>query len=131
MNPPSEDVKDMVTESNGIGTFGTDVFIAHSPPSPNECVTIYDTGGYNPDLATDIENPTVEFLVRGKVGGYKDAWSKADTIKSLLHGVHGSIVNGTRYILIRAVSDILFLGLDEKNRPELSINFSMMRTPSS
>ena len=131
MNPPSEDIKDLVTQSNGIGTFGTDVFIAFEPPSPNKSVTIYDTGGFDPDLAIDIEYPTVQFLIRGEVGGYVDAYTKGQTIKSLLHGAHQEILNGARYMLIRCISDILFLGLDDKNRPKFSLNISIMRTPES
>lgn len=128
MNSPSEDVKDMITQSAGVGTFGVGVFISVEPPTPDLCVTIYDTGGYPADLAVDIYNPTIQVRVRGAVGGYQAAYQKALAVLTLLHGVHNETWNGTRYILIRAMSDILNVGEDDKGRPILTINFQLMRT---
>ena len=88
MNAPSEDIKDMITQSDGIGTFGEDVFISSEPASPDICTTIYDTGGLPVDLATDLYYPTVQIRLRGRVGGYSAAYLKAQDIVQLLHGVH-------------------------------------------
>jgi hypothetical protein len=130
MNPASEDIKDMITQSGGAGTFGTDVFISHEPPTPNKVVTIFDTGGFGPDLATDIYNPTVMVRIRGAGNGYQAAYAKAELIRDLLHGVHNETWNSTRYILIQALSDIMYIERDEKTRPILSVNFRIIRTPA-
>lgn len=128
MKSPSEDVKDMITQSGGVGEFAVNVFISEEPPQPDLCVTIYDTGGYPADLAVDIYNPTIQVRVRGAVGGYQAAYQKALAVLTILHGIHNETWNSTRYILIQAMSDILNIGTDDKGRPLLTINFRIMRT---
>jgi len=128
MNPPSEDIKDIITQSGGAGTFGANVFIRNEPSRPDDCVTIYDTGGFPADLATDLYLPTVQIRVRGRVGGYKTAWEKAKLIKDILHGIHNEVWNATRYLLISAMGDILNIGKDDRGRPVFTLNLSTMRT---
>jgi len=128
MNPPSEDVKDMITQSNGVGTFGTNVFIGAEPLIPDECVTIYDTGGFDPETHNDIFFPTVNIRVRGVMGGYKAAYAKALAIVTLLNGLRNETWSATRYIQIFMVGDINTIGNDDSNRPLLTINFRIIRT---
>lgn len=138
MNPVCEDIKDMMIDSSlGIGEFaatsGWSIYLTQMPDddnTPDTCIAILDTGGSAPDPDPDknIGNPTFQVLVRGGKMGYQTAWDKAREIIVGLHGVHNETWNGTRYIQIFAMSDILSLGYDESQRPLLSINFSVMRT---
>jgi hypothetical protein len=130
MNPPSEDIKDMlVASAAGTGlTFGTDIHISHMPDTPDLCVAVYDTGGEPPEPHLVYNKPTAQVRVRGDRGGYEAAWSLAETIRDALNGVNNEVWNSTRYIGIWATGDILFIHYDDSKRPVLSVNFRIHRT---
>lgn len=127
MNPPSIDIKDIL-EAAGIGTYGTDLFVSTIPERPDAAVGIIDTAGLSP-LPVDYiyDRPSVQIIVRGTANGYLAAYSKAESIKRALHALYNETWNGTRYIVILAETDILWIGPDERNRPQFSLNFSINR----
>ena len=128
MNAPSDDIKDILEGLSSLAlTFATDLFVAKRPPLPDQCVTVYDSGGYDPQ-ANDYERPTVQVIVRGLKGGYRTAYALAKSIKDELHEYANQTVNSTRYIAIYTQGDILSLGEDENGRPLLSVNFRIHRT---
>ena len=132
MNSPSEDIKDILLESDaGLDlVFGTSLFYSKEPDSGvvDKIVTIYDTGGDEPAANYTYEFPNIQVKIRGDVLKYKEAYSLLNDIKNELHGTHNKTINGARYVGIWASSDIISLGYDEENRPELTINFRMQRT---
>jgi hypothetical protein len=129
MNPPSEDIKDMlVASSAGLGhTFGIDMFISEMPDSPDVCYCIYDTGGIEPEVQYEYDRPAVQVRVRGAKSGYRSAWLAAKDIRDTLHGVHNETWNSTRYVGIWCMGDILFAGYDDSGRPQFTINFRIHR----
>ncbi|MHA1809369.1 MAG: minor capsid protein [Candidatus Heimdallarchaeaceae archaeon] len=127
MNPPSQDFKDILVDAS-IGTFGTDIFIGKEPDSPNACVTLYDTGGFPPQVNNKLDYPTVQVRIRGEVRGYQNAYAKAENIKDALHA-QGNITQGSTKYSIWCMSDILFIGYDDKDRPLFTVNFRTMRAP--
>lgn len=70
-------------EDEGVGTFGTDLFIGHEPDAPTNVVTIYPTGGRPPSSDRDKEYPTMQVRVRNT--SYVNGFEKATSILSLLH----------------------------------------------
>jgi len=128
MNSPADDIKDILEAAVSSWSFGTNLFVALEPPSPNEVVSVFDTGGFDPDSNTDLENPTVMVRVRGDRGGYTETYSRARDVKDNLHELANETWNGTRYIGIWQVGDILFIGMDENDRPVFTLNFRIMRT---
>jgi len=114
--------------SVGIGTFATDLFISKEPDSPDACVTIFDTGGQDPEAHHTYDYPTVQVKIRGDKQGYAAAFAKAQEVKEALHGLTNETWNSTRYIQIMCEGDIIFVGYDGKQRPELTINFLIHRT---
>ena len=44
--------------------FGRNLFIGREPSSPTNCVTIYPTGGYSPDISRSTETPTIQIRIR-------------------------------------------------------------------
>ena len=130
MNSPSEDVKDIL-ENAGVGTLANDLFVGKEPiadQTQDAVVTIYDTGGSAPEVAASIGHPSVMVRIRGAKGGYREAYTKAESVKTALHGLNNESWGSARYIQILAQSDILFNGFDEKDRPIFTINFSIQRT---
>lgn len=137
MNPVSEDIKDYFEDSSrDIGELaaisGWSIHISTMPDEsevPDTAIGLFDYGGAGPDMADFVwEYPRLQVRIRGTAGGYLAAYAKAEEIKNALHGVTNTTINGTRYISMKATSDIGFLGYDERNRPLLSISFVMERT---
>ena len=52
-------------EANGVGVFGTDIFIGTRPSFPIDCLTLYDTGGFAPQKDT-TSDPTIQAIVRNE-----------------------------------------------------------------
>lgn len=131
MQSPSTDIKDMLDASDAaLGLeFATNLFVGEMPESPNECVCIYDTGGFDPaSIDERYEYPTIEIMIRGERMGYAAAWSLAQDIKDVLHKLHNETWDSTRYIGIWGVGDINCIGYDQSQRPLFSINFRIHRT---
>ena len=127
MKPPSEDIKDILEATSSLGlTFATDLFISEIPTDPDQCVCIYDTGGYDPEVNCTYEKPTIQVRVRG--GDYLVAHGLAQDIRDVLNGEYNCTINGARYIGIWAEGDILFVEYDNNHRPLLTVNFRLHRT---
>jgi len=92
-------------------------FIGSMPDTPDDCVAIYNTGGYKRSMSgTFLEEPTFQVKIRNL--SYAAGETVCNTIKDLLHGK-----TTTKVIMIEQQSDIMDMGRDEKNRQEFSINF--------
>ncbi len=127
MNPFSEDLKDMLEAESALGlTFGTDLFIGSEPPEPDQCVTIYDTGGQSPDVHIEYRRPTAQVRVRSNA--YRDGWVLANDILEALNGKHEETWNSTRYLTIWTLSDVLYIGKDQNDRFLFTVNFLTHRT---
>ena len=127
MDTPSKDIKDILV-NDSVGTFGTNLFISKEPSSPDACVTIYDTGGPEPQAGYVYDYPTIQVRIRGAKMGYEAAFTKAQAVRTSLHGLHNETWNSTRYIGIWCQGDIMALGYDENHRPLLVVNFRIHRT---
>lgn len=127
INPPSEDIKDMLENSStGLGLVaGTNLFLSIQPTAPNNVVTVIDSGGMY-QLRYGMERPNLQILVRNNV--YLTGYNLIKDIKYFLHEKNNEVWNSTRYISIIARSEIGLLGIDPKNRFEWSLNFQIHRT---
>lgn len=117
-------------DDQGLGTIGTDISVNTESDEPDEFITCFDTGGFDPDGAVDISNPTVMIHVRGKSDDFHATYEKARLVKNTLHRQHDIEINGSRYLQILVTGDILDLGRDKHKRPKFSINLLLMRTPA-
>lgn len=121
-------------EAQGFGTFaGTTswaINVSREPNSPDDAITVYDTGGGEalPDIT--LYEPTIQVRVRSQ--SYTDAYAKAEAIRDLL------ILPTTRtlgassdtfYIGIWLQSDILSIGRDDNDRHLLTTNYRIQRQP--
>jgi hypothetical protein len=132
MNPPSEDIKDILEGETGLAlTFATDLFIGQMPETPDACVCVYDSGGYPGEENYLYERPTVQVKVRGGRGGYKIAHELCQNIRDVLHGLHNVTVNSARYVGIWVETDVMSIGPDELHRPHFTVNFRIHRTDTA
>ena len=125
MNPPSADLKDIL-EANTSLVFGTDLFIGMAPTAPDNVVVLRDSGGAAPEAQYVYDYPTVQVYVRNNA--YLNGWNQANTVKDCLHAIAGEVWNSTKYVQILASTEIMYLGVDENDRAEFSLNFTIHRT---
>lgn len=126
LNAPSEDIGDYLASISSLAlAIKTDLFIAEMPDSPDQCVTVYDSGGFDPLIAT-YGRPTVQVRVRGTKNGYRAAYDLLKKISDELDFLVTTI-NTTRYLGVWAMGDILSLGKDKLQRPLLTRNFRIHR----
>ena len=113
---------------NEYGVDGVDLF-HHKIPGDAEGIVVRDTGGYDTEKTLDktegISMPTIQIYARGEKYGYDDAYDKLTQISEFLDQIHEVTINSKRYISIYRTSDILDLGEDTSEKPELSVNFMM------
>ena len=131
---PAEGIKDLLVAA-GVGTFGASsgwsIFIDAEPATPNTTVTIYNTGGRPPDPLYRLDYPSAQIRVRGAANGYAEARSKIEACKDALLGLPSQVVNGDQWDGILPITDIISLGRDEKNRPLMVFNVSMIIEPAA
>jgi len=107
----------LTSEIKGLLTSVSNVYIGSMPATPDQCVCIYNTGGYNRSLSgTELEEPT--FMVKVRAATYSAGETACNTIKDLLHGA-----TTTKLLMIQQQGDIQDIGRDENNRPEFTMNF--------
>ena len=126
----SEDIKTMLTTPSSLAlTFGTDLFIGQEPKEPDDCVTIFDTPSFPPDITLDkvddYYNSSCQILIRNK--DYPTGLAFARDIMVYILDRVGETVNGTLYTVIRATGEPSWLDRDQNNRPRFIINFNCQR----
>jgi hypothetical protein len=130
MNIPSEDIIDMLEAQSALGlTYATNLFRGREPSSPRNCVTVYDTMGFAPDLDLDgnngYERPSVQIRVRN--ADYDTGLELAQSIKDVLHGVSQETWNTTLYSVIYCSSGPALLDWDDNNNARFVLNFNIQR----
>jgi hypothetical protein len=128
MESVSEDVRIILDGESALGlTFQTNLFVGEQPKSPDECVTVFDTGPTQEDNPTyTLEYPKVMIKVRGARDAYLASYNLLDSIRTFLNG-YSTTVGGTRYLSFWVMSH-LWLGYDENRRPQWSLNLRTQRT---
>jgi len=129
MNATSEDIKDMLVADTSLGlTFATNLFINDEPAKPDNCVTIFDTPGFPPDLRLDgvgYESPSVQIRVRNRSS--QAAQSLINNIMISLHGRAQQTWNGTLYTVIYCSSGPALLDWDANRNARYITNFNIQR----
>ena len=135
VSPASVDLKDILVAAS-VGVFaastGWSIAISKEPTTPNTAITLYDAGNWAEANAKWLmDSLVVQVRVRGDVNGYLGAMTKAQEVKDTLLGLTPQVVNTNDYRGIWQQTDILSLGYDDNNRPQLVQNFRIIREPST
>lgn len=129
MNPTSVDIKDILVAEGGFA-FGTDLFIGTQPPTPLNCVTLFDTTTSPPDGTIDGNNVFFQegLMVWVRNESYEAAFLQAQGIISLLHNRAGFTQNETFYLYCNLQSGPNALGEgDDEEGTILTLNFNLQR----
>jgi hypothetical protein len=132
MNSPSTDIKDILEaygDSSGLDVeFADNLFINREPAKPDNCITIFDTGGMPSYLGltdTGLEYPSIQIRVRNRK--QQDGWTIIEGIKTALHGRAQETWNGTLYSVIYCSSGPALLDWDDNGNVRFIINFNIIR----
>lgn len=132
MTSPAEDAKDLLVAA-GIGTFGGTsgwvIRLNKEEDSPHTHITIYDTGGKEPNPRYLLDYPSLQIRVRGSTADPQAARNKAKEVKDALLGLPSQDVNGNRWVSVLGLGDIQHLGFDEQGRILFVVNFSLILQP--
>lgn len=117
-------------EDKNVGTVGTDLFMGFMPDKPDNCVALFEYAGEPMELTMGSGDPTLErpgLQVRVRNTSYSAARSKIEDVVDAFHGLANQTLSGTRYLLIKANQSPESLGLDQNNRSEFVVNFSVLK----
>ena len=103
------------------------LFKAFRPPDPDKCITLYETGGFPPEVRPELAYPTFQVVVRADTTGYSTGREKLQAVENALHGFASTTINGVYYVCIDAMSGPIPLGFDGENRPLIAENFRALR----
>lgn len=104
-----------------IGTVGTDIFVSAMPPTIDNVIGVYDSNGFAPDPYLPIRQPGFQIVIRNT--SYATGKAKLDTVRDALHKLANLTQSGVYFYNILAMADGGYIGRDEQNRHEFSINF--------
>lgn len=118
MNAIAIDIKDMLVADSSLGLILADnLFIAREPDQPDNCVTLYDIAGAQPDITLNNENYNRDaFQVRVRNNSYIAGMQQMYAIIDSLHGRINEEWNNTTYTFIRMYMPPFVLQWDENNR---------------
>lgn len=108
---------------------GRELFTGRMPDSPSEAIAFSDTGGVAPMNVFDgkaSRQPTLQVMVRAKALDYIGARILIDTVFDVLHCKTNITANGLLYKSVNAMQEPIWLGYDDSERPQWSLNFSLM-----
>lgn len=128
---PTIDMRGLLVAA-GLGVVGGNnpwsIYLGSEPNSPDDVVTLYDTGGDPPNPKFLLDEPRFQVRVRGN--SYKAAYDRATAIKDALLGLPSQDINGTRYEGIYVVLDVGFLRADTEGRSIFVTSYRIIREPN-
>ena len=134
MAAPSEGIRDLLVAAV-VGVFNStdntnwSIHISKQPDKPDRAITIYDSGGQDPNPQWLVDYPTVQVRVRGGENDYLVAHQKCRDIVNALIGLPSQDINGERWVSLAQTGGIAFMGYDEKKRPMFSTNWRLIIEP--
>lgn len=128
MASPADDVA-IHLAANGIGALGGTadwaIYVGSEPAKPDNCITIYDTGGSQANADAGLEDPVVQIRARGR--DYAAVYAKLAAAKAQLLIPTGRTIGDHHYTGFWLTADIAKIGRDNDNRELLVVNFRAMR----
>ncbi len=126
-------LEDIATQLNtaGVGVYpGTSstrtIYISEMPDTPDALICLYARPGRSRVCHSggDIRRPDLHIEVRAAT--YSAAQSKIEAIDAALHRFGNETVGSTRFILVKAVNEMMPLKKDGRNRSLLSQNYEVL-----
>lgn len=134
MANPSEGIKDLLVTA-AVGVFnaasGWSIHISRQPDGPDQALTIYDTSGNGSNPRYLLDFPGIQVRVRGAQQGSVAAREKCTDVLNALLGLPSQTIAGDLWVAIWQSGGIIFLGYDDKDRPQYTLNFLLAIEPTA
>lgn len=113
----------------GFGVIGEDLFYSFIPESPDNCIAIFDTGGWAKDPDIPRKDKTYQFMVRGE--SYDSSREMADKIFDYFcpDGIPKKDFYIGEFFIHQALptqAAPFHLGRDENDRDKFTINLTFI-----
>jgi hypothetical protein len=128
MSSPAHELA-LFLQSKGVGTFAQTIHVSREPVSPDNVVTLYDTGGSSPLLSDHAELRENSIQVRVRNTSYPDAYNKQLEIARVFQGQEPFLQGESEYAGVWQVGDIISIGRDDSDRFLLTSNYRVVRNP--
>lgn len=122
--------------SQSVGASGSEadwtVHLGQSPATPNRCLIIRETGGFQDELheSNPVTKPTFQIEARGNTYDYQATRAKLEAAQTAFLAVRTGTtgLSGRTYVTIVPQSQPIGLGPDANNRPRIVQNFLALRS---
>ena len=121
-------------EAQGIGTRGTDLFVADMPQTPDACTVIYEYASRGPYRAFTsalgspvAERVRIQVVCRAKT--YSAARTKAKAVWDELENFSGTL-SSVEYLWIEAITSPFLFKKDENERELVATNYEITKKVS-
>lgn len=104
---------------------GTELFSAVEPAQPPDTITLFDTGGFAPDVTANYMRPTVQVRVRAV--DYREGYARLLAVHDALADVLDYTLDDWRYFGAGGVGEPELLGRDDQGRFWIVQNFQIQR----
>lgn len=134
-----EDVGSLLTAasvcSTGAGSTGWRLVYREfqpSPPSPVRQICLTLTGGFESEQRAPVTRPTFQARIRGSTSEGTALEAKVQALVTALNFREGNLGPQSWYYTdLRMQGDVLYLGRDEHQQPQYSVNFEATRSRTS
>ena len=114
----------------GLGTYHADgeaggtIFLAALPSAPDEALAIARYGGTEADSRLPYDEPSLQFLVRGRRADVRTAEANAQAVYDALHGLGMRTLPGGMWLQLAVGTQggPIYIGPDSNGRPEYTVN---------
>lgn len=114
-----------------IGAFaaatGWAIAVGMEPKSPDEAITLYDTGGAPYFADAYLSTPTIQVRVRTRK--YQDGYDKHEDILAILSGIQNQQIGDSYLLGVWLTSDVMAIGRDDNDRFIFTANYRIERQP--
>ena len=132
MNPSSVDIADLLESESSLGLiFNTNLFVGKEPATPINCVTVFDTPGFPPQINlggksdSNIFFPSIQIRVRNS--SYLNGYDLINKIQWFLQATINETVDSVLYQLIKCTQEPFLLDWDETDKARFVCNFDITR----
>jgi hypothetical protein len=96
-------------------------------------IAIMDSGGRGGEVKVAIDYPSVQIIVKGSSasGGYVATYNKAREVYDVLQGIDTPNATWDELVSCVAMNQPAWLGRDDKDRPQFSLNFRLITEPNN
>ena len=121
--------------TDGLGTLGTNIFLSLMPDTPDLCTAVYEYSGLTPidtfgaSVNIQLDRPSIQVMTRAGRNDYVAARDRAVNVRNALAKVSNSNLSGIQILRIAPLSAINAIGLDEKDRPLVTVSFTVVCVP--